>query len=117
MDCRCGSKGRARKRDTQQHYNTPKHPPPTHTLYAAPTPPQTKRQAEDALSKLVVAKAVDARIDRPAGVVTIGRKQAPEDVLNAWSANIAKLLALVDAASQQVQKEAVVHKVALGGAA
>ena len=49
--------------------------------------------------------------------MTIGRKQAPEDVLNAWSANIAKLLALVDAASQQVQKEAVVHKVALGGAA
>jgi 26S proteasome regulatory subunit N5 len=73
----------------------------------------TPDAAEDALSKLVVAKAIAARIDRPAGVVTIGRPQAPEDVLNAWAANIGKLLSLVDAAAQQIQKEAMVHKVAL----
>lgn len=74
-------------------------------------------QAEEALSKLVVSKAVTVKIDRPAGVVTIGQKPAPEDVLNAWASNIGKLLGLVDKAGQQIQKEAMVHKVPIGGAA
>jgi 26S proteasome regulatory subunit N5 len=38
-------------------------------------------------------------------------------VLNAWSTNISKLLGLVDKATQQIQKEAMVHKVALGASA
>jgi 26S proteasome regulatory subunit N5 len=74
-------------------------------------------QAEKALSDLVVAKAVSAKIDRPAGVVVIGKKQRPEDVLNSWSKNISKLLELVEKATQQIQKEAMVHKVTLSTAA
>ncbi|KIZ02997.1 26S proteasome non-ATPase regulatory subunit 12 [Monoraphidium neglectum] len=74
-------------------------------------------KAEDALSKLVVSKAVCAKVDRPAGVVTIGKKKKPEDVLNAWATNIEKLLGLVDKATQQIQKEAMVHKVQLGAGA
>lgn len=74
-------------------------------------------QAEQQLSELVVAKAVSAKIDRPAGVVVIGKAQTPEDTLNAWSRNISKLLGLVEKATQQIQKEAMVHKVSLGTAA
>lgn len=70
-------------------------------------------QAEKQLSELVVAKAVAAKIDRPAGVVAIGKTQQPEDVLNGWSANITKLLGLVEKATGQIQKEAMVHKVAI----
>lgn len=74
-------------------------------------------KAEDALSKLVVSKAVCARIDRPAGVVEVGKRKAPEDVLNAWAGNIGKLLGLVDKATQQIQKDAMVHKVTLSAGA
>lgn len=78
---------------------------------------QTKRapkQAEDALSKLVVSKAVTVKIDRPSGIVAIGKKPAPEDVLNAWASNIGKLLGLVDKATQMISKESMVYKVPLG---
>lgn len=51
--------------------------------------------AEKQLSELVVSKAVAAKIDRPAGVVTFGKKETPEQVLNGWAGNIAKLLELV----------------------
>lgn len=74
-------------------------------------------QAEKQLSELVVAKAVCAKVDRPAGVIVIGKTQQPEDVLNAWGRNIGKLLTLVEKATQQIQKEAMVHKVQLGIAA
>lgn len=74
-------------------------------------------EAEKQLSELVVAKAVSAKVDRPAGVVVIGKPQQPEDVLNGWSRNISKLLGLVEKATQQIQKEAMVHKVQLGAAA
>lgn len=39
-------------------------------------------QAEKNLSEMVVSKAVSAKIDRPAGVVTFGKREAPEDLLN-----------------------------------
>lgn len=83
----------------------------------APSPSRGRLQAEKQLSELVVAKAVSAKIDRPAGVVVIGKPQAPEDTLNGWSRNISKLLGLVEKATQQIQKEAMVHKVQLGAAA
>jgi 26S proteasome regulatory subunit N5 len=70
-------------------------------------------QAEKALADLVVAKAVSAKVDRPAGVIVMAQRQQAEDVLNAWSANIGKLLELVEKASQQIQKEAMVHGVVL----
>jgi 26S proteasome regulatory subunit N5 len=79
--------------------------------------PARTTQAEKQLSELVVSKAVAAKIDRPAGLVVIGKPQQPEDVLNGWSRNIGKLLTLVDKSTQQIQKEAMVHKVQLGAAA
>ncbi len=74
-------------------------------------------QAERQLSELVVSKAVAAKVDRPAGIVTFGARQRPDQVLNSWSGNIGKLLELVEKSCQQIQKEAMVHKVALRGSA
>lgn len=71
-------------------------------------------ETEQQLSNLVVAKAVAARIDRPLGVVVFGRKQKPDEILNAWANNISKLLDLVEKSCQQIQKEAMVHQVTLG---
>jgi 26S proteasome regulatory subunit N5 len=65
----------------------------------------------------VVAKAVAAKVDRPAGVVVFNRRERPEEVLSAWSGNVSKLLASVEKACQQIAKEATVHKVTLGKAA
>jgi 26S proteasome regulatory subunit N5 len=91
-------------------------------------------EAEQELARLVVAKAVAARIDRPRGVVTfapvVGGEGGeggvaasataavvgagdPEGLLNSWAGNIGKLLDLVDKASQQIQKECMTHKVTL----
>eukprot|EP00877_Chromochloris_zofingiensis_P012276 jgi/Chrzof1/7301/Cz02g18120.t1 len=76
-----------------------------------------KDESEKHLSDLVVAKAVAAKIDRPAGLVVFGKHEQPEDVLNSWSSNISNLLELVEKSCQQIQKEAMVHKVQLGSAA
>lgn len=92
-------------------------------------------EAEQELARLVVAKAVAARIDRPRGVVSFaaaaqaeGGSEAaaasgavvgaedPEGLLNGWAGNIGKLLDLVDKASQQIQKECMTHKVTLAPA-
>lgn len=70
-------------------------------------------EAEKHLSDLVVSKAISAKVDRPAGLVRFGKRQEPEDLLNAWSSSISKLLGLVEQSCQQIQKEAMVHKVTL----
>lgn len=89
-------------------------------------------EAEQELARLVVAKAVAARIDRPRGVVSFAAAapqeggsdaaaasgavvgaEDPEGLLNSWAGNIGKLLDLVDKASQQIQKECMTHKVTL----
>jgi 26S proteasome regulatory subunit N5 len=93
-------------------------------------------EAEQELARLVVAKAVAARIDRPRGDVAFAALPAaeggsdaaaasgavvgaedPEGLLNSWAGNIGKLLDLVDKASQQIQKECMTHKVTLAPAA
>lgn len=74
-------------------------------------------EAEKHLSDLVVAKAVCAKIDRPSAVVRMGKRQEPEQLLNVWGDNISKLLELVEKSCQQIQKEAMVHKVALTSSA
>lgn len=68
---------------------------------------------EKHLSQLVVAKAICAKVDRPAGLVRFGKRPEPEDLLNGWAGNIGKLLDLVEKSCQQIQKEAMVHKVTM----
>lgn len=73
-------------------------------------------EAEKQLSELVVAKAIAAKIDRPSGLIQFGKRQEPEELLNSWSSNIGRLLNLVEKSCQQIQKECMVHKVALTSA-
>ncbi|KAI0066480.1 PCI-domain-containing protein [Artomyces pyxidatus] len=56
----------------------------------------TPQQAEETLSRLVVAGTVWARIDRPAGIVNFRNKRSAEDVMNDWSSDMQKLLGLVE---------------------
>lgn len=71
-------------------------------------------QAEKHVSDMVVAAALYAKIDRPAGVVRFAKRQDPDDLLNKWSNNLAKLLEVVERSCQQIQKESMVHKVPVG---
>ena len=49
-----------------------------------------------------------------AGIVRFAGRQDPDAVLNKWSSNISKLLDCVEKASQQIQKESMVHRVPIG---
>jgi 26S proteasome regulatory subunit N5 len=65
---------------------------------------------------MVVAKAVAAKIDRPSGVVRFAARRAPAELLNGWARNIGRLLDIVEKSTQNIQKECMVHKVAIGAA-
>ncbi len=71
-------------------------------------------QAEKHVSDMVVAAALYAKIDRPAGIVRFAKRQDPDELLNKWSNNLAKLLEVVERSCQQIQKESMVHKVPIG---
>ena len=71
-------------------------------------------QTEAALSKLVVAKAVTAKIDRPSGVIRFSGPLSAAALLNTWSRSISKLLEVVERSCQQIQKESMVHRVPIG---
>ncbi|CAL8471167.1 g10709 [Coccomyxa elongata] len=71
---------------------------------------------EKHLSDMVVAGALTARIDRPAGIVRFAARQQPATLLNGWARNIGRLLDVVEKATQNIQKESMVHKVAIGAA-
>mmetsp|Transcript_15674 Transcript_15674/g.53497 ORF Transcript_15674/g.53497 Transcript_15674/m.53497 type:complete len:499 (+) Transcript_15674:237-1733(+) len=73
----------------------------------------TVPEAEKQLGDMVSEKAVTAKIDRPAGVVTFKAKADADGLLNGWASSLEKLLGLVETASHKIHKEAVTHKVAL----
>jgi len=67
-------------------------------------------QAEKHVSDMVVAAALYAKIDRPAGIVRFAKRQDPDELLNKWSNNLAKLLEVVERSCQQIQKESMVQR-------
>jgi 26S proteasome regulatory subunit N5 len=71
---------------------------------------------EALLSELVSSKALYARIDRPAGVVTFAPKRAADTVLASWGDDLEGLLNLVDRTHHLIEKEAQVHGVVLTAA-
>ncbi|CAM6038541.1 unnamed protein product [Sphagnum compactum] len=73
----------------------------------------TFQETEKHLSDMVVSKALKAKVDRPAAVVSFQSKQDSHDVLNSWAVSIEKLLELVEKSCHQIHKETMVHKVAL----
>ena len=64
-------------------------------------PPLT---TERTLCKMVTDKVVYARIDRPKGVVVFKSKKSINEVLNVWSADVGKMLSLVEKTSHLVSK-------------
>lgn len=69
---------------------------------------------ERTLCKLVTDKSVYARIDRPAGIVDFRKKRNVNDVLNAWSGDVSKMLDLVEKTSHLVSKEYAMHEAVKG---
>ena len=71
-------------------------------------------QSEEVLSKMVVSKTVEAKINRPAGIIRFAAPRSAAASLDTWSRSISKLLELVERSCQQIQKESMVHKVPIG---
>lgn len=71
-------------------------------------------ETETQLSELVVKKAIEAKIDRPSGIVAFGNTLQSEGILNHWVFNISRLLDLVEKSCQQIQKESMQYKVTIG---
>jgi len=69
------------------------------------------KEAENHVSKMVVGKAIFARINRPEGIVTFAAKKDPNDVLNEWTASTNKLLNLIEESVHLIAKEEMVHKI------
>jgi len=72
--------------------------------------------AEARLSAMVSAKALQAKLDRPAGVITFagaGAAASADDMLNRWAQSTEKLLNLVEVANHKIHKDATAHKVAI----
>ncbi|XP_026286346.1 26S proteasome non-ATPase regulatory subunit 12 [Frankliniella occidentalis] len=67
-------------------------------------------ETEDFLSNMVVSKTIEAKTDRPAGVVSFTRSQDPNDVLNAWATHLSSLMQLVNKTTHLINKEEMVHK-------
>lgn len=65
--------------------------------------------AESVLSAMVTSKVLYARIDRPAGIVCFKQQATPASVLNDWSSDMSKLLAIVETCTQSITKEKTMH--------
>ncbi|KAJ3181132.1 26S proteasome non-ATPase regulatory subunit 12 [Gaertneriomyces sp. JEL0708] len=76
----------------------------------------SSEEAERFLSDLVVNKTVQARIDRPAGIVSFKQKANPNTVLNEWSTNINSLLDLIVKTTHLITKEEMVNNSGLAKA-
>jgi 26S proteasome regulatory subunit N5 len=66
-----------------------------------------QQKVEELLCALVVQKAVYARINRPAGLVTFDRELQPEQVLDIWSARLGEISELLIKTSHLVAKEEI----------
>ncbi|KAA8911317.1 hypothetical protein FN846DRAFT_450250 [Sphaerosporella brunnea] len=69
-------------------------------------------ETETYLSKLVCEKTVNAKIDRPAGIVTFGTARDADDVLNEWSGNMKSLLGLLERIDHLITKEEMMANIA-----
>lgn len=61
-------------------------------------------EAESTLCRLVTETVVKAKIDRPAGIVDFTPKKNPDEVLNAWSGDLGKMLDLIEKTSHLINK-------------
>ncbi|KAI5812849.1 PCI domain-containing protein [Pyronema omphalodes] len=69
-------------------------------------------ETETYLSKLVCEKTVNAKIDRPARIITFGTSRDADDVLNEWSGNMKSLLGLLERIDHLITKEEMMANIA-----
>lgn len=70
------------------------------------------QETEASLCKLVESGIINARTDRPAGVVRFTGTQEPAALLDAWAASLSKLMGLVNNTTHLIHQEemlAVAH--------
>ncbi|XP_018319022.1 26S proteasome non-ATPase regulatory subunit 12 [Agrilus planipennis] len=67
-------------------------------------------EIEEFLSNMVVNKNVQAKTDRPSGVVHFQQSKDPSDVLNDWAYDLSTLMQLVNKTTHLINKEECVHK-------
>lgn len=66
------------------------------------------------MCSLVTSGTVWARIDRPAGVVSLQKKKDAQEQLNHWSNDLNKLMGIVEEASHLINRERAVVRAGLG---
>ena len=71
-------------------------------------------ETEDFLSRMVVDKSVEAKVDRLDGIVHFSRNQDPNEMLNEWSHNISDLMGYVMKTTHLINREEMVHKHMVG---
>lgn len=67
-------------------------------------------ETEEFLSNLVVKKTIEAKTDRPDGIVCFTRSKDPDDILNEWSNHLNSLMQLVNKTTHLINKEEMIHK-------
>lgn len=67
-------------------------------------------ETEEFLSQMVVSKSVQAKTDRPLGIVLFTQSKDPSDVLNDWAHDLSSLMQLVNKTTHLINKEECVHK-------
>ena len=68
-------------------------------------------ETESYISKLVTAKTVYAKIDRPARVVSFAKVRGPDEVLNEWSGSMKSLLGLLERIDHLITKEEMMARI------
>ena len=68
-------------------------------------------ETESYISKLVTAKTVYAKIDRPARVVSFAKVRGPDEVLNEWSGSMRSLLGLLERIDHLITKEEMMARI------
>lgn len=67
-------------------------------------------ETEEFLSNLVVKKTIEAKTDRPDGVVCFSQNKDPDEILNEWSNHLSTLMQLVNKTTHLINKEEMIHK-------
>jgi len=71
----------------------------------------SEEKTEQFLSEMVQSKQLHAKIDRPAQIVTFARKKTANEVVDEWSSDVSKLLALVETTCHLINKEIMINKI------
>jgi len=70
---------------------------------------QSRDDTELAVSELVNAKMIYAKIDRPSGIISFRAPQNAMDLMESWATGIKSLLTKMDSVAQLTHRELVIH--------